>query len=68
MLPVLSWKKQEDAMTMRSFFKNLFGCHETTGEKHLREENELRDGLSEKQIDKTIGDSFPASDPPAWTR
>jgi len=30
----------------------------------LRSEKEMRDQLSEKQVDKMVDDSFPASDPP----
>ena len=31
---------------------------------YVRKDKKLRDHLSEKQIDKMIMDSFPASDPP----
>jgi hypothetical protein len=31
---------------------------------YIRKDKKLRDHLSEKQIDKMIMDSFPASDPP----
>ena len=31
----------------------------------IKEDKPMRDQLSEKQIDKTVADSFPASDPPA---
>jgi hypothetical protein len=31
-----------------------------------RESRLMREELSEKQIDKTLMDSFPCSDPPAW--
>ncbi len=58
-------------MSIKSFFKLI--CGSVTGrgkspQECLREEKSLRDHLTEKQIDKTIRDSFPASDPPAWTR
>lgn len=33
--------------------------------KTLREEKHQRENLSEKQIDKMVMDSFPASDPPS---
>jgi hypothetical protein len=35
-------------------------------EEKAREEKEMRENLTEKEIDKTLEDSFPASDPPAW--
>ncbi len=31
----------------------------------IKKDKELRDNLSEKQIDHAIEDSFPASDPPS---
>ncbi|MDX2028333.1 MAG: hypothetical protein SFW62_06835 [Alphaproteobacteria bacterium] len=31
-----------------------------------REDRAMRQNLSERQIDKTLEDTFPASDPPAW--
>lgn len=32
----------------------------------VREDKWQREGLSEKDIDKTLEESFPCSDPPAW--
>ena len=37
-----------------------------TREECIREEKEIRENLTEKQIDKILQDTFPASDPPAW--
>jgi len=39
-----------------------------TKEKDARskEDRERHEHLSEEQIDKTLKDSFPASDPPSW--
>lgn len=34
-------------------------------DEHVVEEKELRDHMTEGQIDDTVEDSFPASDPPA---
>ncbi len=34
-------------------------------EQCIQEAQELREHLSEKQIDKMVADSFPASDPPS---
>ncbi|MFT3998393.1 MAG: hypothetical protein QM667_13405 [Asticcacaulis sp.] len=46
----------------------LPGHHRKTTEKELKEdlkcEKTMRDQLSEKQVDKMVDDSFPASDPP----
>jgi len=36
------------------------------GRHHAREAKHTREHLTEAQIDKTLKDSFPASDPPAW--
>jgi hypothetical protein len=33
---------------------------------YMRETKEMREHLTETQIDKTLKDTFPASDPPAW--
>ncbi len=32
----------------------------------VRESKEMRANLTQGEIDKTLEDSFPASDPPAW--
>jgi hypothetical protein len=32
----------------------------------VKKSHDMREGQTEKQIDKTLQDSFPASDPPAW--
>lgn len=32
---------------------------------HIENEKAIRDNQSQKQIDKTVQDSFPASDPPS---
>lgn len=32
---------------------------------HVEEEKQIRENLTEKQIDKMVKDSFPASDPPS---
>ncbi len=34
--------------------------------KHMPEEKAVIQRQSERQIDETLEDSFPASDPPAW--
>lgn len=34
-------------------------------EKFAHEEKELREHLTQKQVDKMVADSFPASDPPS---
>ncbi|MGE3624401.1 MAG: hypothetical protein AB7H77_11100 [Bdellovibrionales bacterium] len=41
------------------------GLKKEEKEKCAREDREMRENLSEAQIDKTLADSFPASDPPA---
>ncbi|HEY1096032.1 MAG TPA: hypothetical protein VGF14_02205 [Alphaproteobacteria bacterium] len=37
-----------------------------TAEDTITENIAMRQNLTEQQIDDTIEDSFPASDPPAW--
>jgi hypothetical protein len=32
----------------------------------VRKEKAIRDNMTERQIDKVLEDTFPASDPPAW--
>ncbi len=46
------------------FLTGVFSCRKTHRE-CLHEQKELRENLSEKQIDKMVADSFPASDPPS---
>ena len=47
-------------------FGDLFRSHSQKPlEECIHEERELRDHLSEKQIDRMVADSFPASDPPS---
>jgi hypothetical protein len=36
-----------------------------SGKRAKKQEKELRDNLTEKEIDKMVADSFPASDPPS---
>lgn len=43
------------------FFSKIFHCKRDSA----KEAKEMREHLSEKQIDKTVKDSFPASDPPS---
>ena len=42
------------------------GHNDNAPEKQAHEDAEIRKNQSESQIDKTLKDSFPASDPPAW--
>jgi hypothetical protein len=37
-----------------------------TSQEFAHEIKVMREGLSEKQIDDALKDTFPASDPPAW--
>lgn len=46
------------------FVTGVFSCTKTHRE-CLQEHKELRENLSEKQIDNMVDDSFPASDPPS---
>lgn len=51
-------------------FKRLFdgfcsGFTHISRKSVIRKDKKLRDELSEKQIDKMLSDSFPASDPPS---
>jgi hypothetical protein len=32
----------------------------------IKEAREIRENQTEQEIDKTLQDSFPASDPPSW--
>ncbi|HEU0117642.1 MAG TPA: hypothetical protein VFR09_03330 [Alphaproteobacteria bacterium] len=53
-----------------TFTKNLldffFGKDPANHKKIIADEKRMRENLSEEQIDKTLKDSFPSSDPPAW--
>lgn len=40
--------------------------HRKRQRRQVRAEKAQRENLSEPAIDKTLMDSFPASDPPAW--
>ncbi|MCE3255775.1 MAG: hypothetical protein K0R25_1269 [Rickettsiaceae bacterium] len=51
--------KKENCVTR--FFTKIF-CPKKN---HIKEEKEVRENLTEKQIDKMVKDSFPASDPPS---
>ncbi len=46
-------------------FKTRIG-YPTSAERKVQEDKEMRQQLTEQQIDKTLKDSFPCSDPPAW--
>lgn len=47
-------------------FGDMFRAHSQKPlQECLHEERELRDQLTEKQIDRMVADSFPASDPPS---
>jgi hypothetical protein len=48
---------------IHAFFEGLKG--QTLHKNCIHAEKELRENLDEKQIDKMIKDSFPASDPPS---
>lgn len=47
--------------------KHWFSCftRRFTRERCCGSDRELREHLSEKQVDKMVADSFPASDPPS---
>jgi hypothetical protein len=52
---------------LQEWLRHLFPHQESKlPQECVRETREMREQLSEKQVDKTIADSFPASDPPAW--
>lgn len=46
---------------VKSFFGKIF-CRKKD---HTKEAIEMREKMSEKQVDKMVKDSFPASDPPS---
>lgn len=48
---------------MKNFFCKLFG--KSKHECGIPSDKEIMQNKSEKEIDKTVQDSFPASDPPA---
>lgn len=41
------------------------GLNHISRKRCIRKDKKLREALSEKQIDKMVSDSFPASDPPS---
>lgn len=49
-----------------SFAVDLDTANENQNRDFNTESKEMRENLTEAQIDKIIEDSFPASDPPAW--
>jgi hypothetical protein len=46
-------------------FMNGFLRHSATRRHVIHADRRVRDRLTEKQIDKMVADSFPASDPPS---
>lgn len=52
------------AYAANDFVQHLRAGMNRKSRKHaIREDKQVRDNLSERQIDKSIKDSFPASDP-----
>ncbi len=51
---------------MLHLIQKHFSHAEKTPRDCARESRHMRENLSEQEIDKTLEDSFPASDPPAW--
>ncbi len=51
---------------LKKFFAGEYVPADKSQKACIRESKRMRENLSEKQIDKTLKDSFPASDPPAW--
>lgn len=62
---------EENLPTTQNFFKK--SCNSTKflskifcrKKDNIEEEKKIRENLTEKQIDKMVKDSFPASDPPS---
>jgi hypothetical protein len=52
--------------TLKRPAKPLPQAEKDQQQQSAHEAHEMREHLTEKQIDKTLQDSFPASDPPAW--
>jgi hypothetical protein len=58
---------------MQKFLKHLIAHFrlrpkypKTAAAKDVAESRAMREHLTEQEIDKTLKDSFPASDPPPW--
>jgi hypothetical protein len=53
---------------MLPFFKRMIAWLSPgkSREDYVREAKHIREHLTERQIDKILEDTFPASDPPAW--
>lgn len=51
---------------LRRLFPWFFLSRPPAAVNPAHEAKEMRQHLTEGQIDKTIADSFPASDPPSW--
>lgn len=49
-----------------SFAGDMDSANENENRDFNTESKTMREQLTEDQIDQTIEDSFPASDPPAW--
>jgi len=45
----------------KSFFYKIFGCKKNTAKEAIQ----MHENMTEKQVDKMVKDSFPASDPPS---
>ncbi len=61
-----SFLKQEAKMS--DLFERLktYVGYPTHAERCVQDDKDMRENLTEKQIDKTLQDSFPCSDPPSW--
>lgn len=47
-------------------FFTRFWFHPSHPIRIVREDKWMHEGQSERELDKTLQDSFPSSDPPAW--